>query len=172
MQTVLSLGASPCHLECDFDRGLLYIANYDGGSFAVYKLDMNSGAILGPEPIYREDYGKGSNAEPERQAEAHAHGVTLWGSYVYVVDLGADKIWHYKVEDHAVKKASPEFTEVPRGYGPRHMAVNGRYAYVVFELTSQVGIYEIDSANGGLKFLNSVRMMPQDNLGNTYIFDT
>ena len=50
--------------------------------------------------IYNEYYGKGSNVVPDRQEYAHAHGAFTWGPYVYVADLGSDKIWKYKVQKY------------------------------------------------------------------------
>jgi len=41
----------------------------------------------------------GSNVVPDRQADAHAHGAFVYKNFVYVADLGSDKIWHYKVRN-------------------------------------------------------------------------
>ena len=75
--------------------GLLHVSNYAGGSFTSFKIDENSGEIKGQ--VYNEYYGMGSNVVPDRQEYAHAHGAWTWGPYVYVADLGSDKIWCYKV---------------------------------------------------------------------------
>ena len=39
----------------------------------------------------------GSLVIPERQIESHLHGVATYKNYVYLADLGADKIHSYKV---------------------------------------------------------------------------
>jgi 6-phosphogluconolactonase (cycloisomerase 2 family) len=39
----------------------------------------------------------GSNVIPSRQADSHPHGAFAFRNFVYVPDLGADKIWHFKV---------------------------------------------------------------------------
>ena len=166
-QVVLSKGGFPCHTECDFERGIAYVANYTGGSFAAFKLDEN-GRIL-PEPILHEIYGQGSNVDKDRQEMAHAHGIALCGRYVYLADLGSDKIWHYVVssgdKELEIAKAKPGFTACPKGYGPRHMTFNGPFAYVVYELVSQVGVFKIDHKNGSLDFVENVRIMPEDTIG-------
>ena len=49
------------------------------------------------DQAYSEHYGPGSNVKPDRQKDAHAHGAFTFGPFVYVADLGSDKIWHYVV---------------------------------------------------------------------------
>ena len=46
-QTVLSMGADPTHLNFDKAKGILYVANYNGGNFAAYKInpDGSFGAL-------------------------------------------------------------------------------------------------------------------------------
>ena len=39
----------------------------------------------------------GSGVVPDRQDKAYAHGAFVYKNFVYVADLGADKIWHFKV---------------------------------------------------------------------------
>lgn len=79
----------------DEENGILHVANYGGGSYTAYSIDKSTGAIL--EEIFFEDYGKGSNVDPDRQADAHAHMVFFVNEFIYVVDLGSDEIHHYKV---------------------------------------------------------------------------
>ena len=79
----------------DENNGVLHVANYGGGSYTAYSVDKSTGQIL--EEIFFEDYGEGSNVDPDRQADAHAHMVFFSGPHIYVVDLGSDKIHQYKV---------------------------------------------------------------------------
>jgi 6-phosphogluconolactonase len=80
----------------DEEHGILHVANYGGGSYVAYSVDKTNGEIL--EEIFFEDYGKGSNVDPDRQADAHAHMAFFIKEFIYVVDLGSDKIHHYKVK--------------------------------------------------------------------------
>lgn len=75
---------------------MVHVANYASGSFTSLKIDADSGEFEGL--VYNEYYGKGSNVKPDRQEYAHAHGTWTFGPFVYVADLGSDKIWHYKVQ--------------------------------------------------------------------------
>ena len=96
LQVFLTKGESPCHVVLDEDNGILHVANYKGGSYTAFSVDNTTGEIM--EQIFFEDYGKGSNVDPVRQADAHAHMVFFVNQFVYVVDLGSDKIHHYKVD--------------------------------------------------------------------------
>ena len=80
----------------DEEYGILHVVNYGGGSYVAYSVDTTNGEIL--EEIYFEDYGKGSNVDPDRQADAHAHMAFFINEFIYVVDLGSDEIHHYKVK--------------------------------------------------------------------------
>ena len=145
-------------MALDDFRKLLYVANY-GNSFSAFQIDDN-GKIV--KEVYNEAYGKGSNVVTERQGEAHPHAVYMWYDYVYVVDLGSDKIWRYRVtpEDMGGKKQwkleKSGSTDTPKGWGPRHMAFHHFTAYVVFELETKIGVFQMDAPTGELRFLNDV----------------
>ena len=82
-------------MNLDEKNGILHVANYNGGSYIAFSIDKNNGAIK--DQIYFENYGKGSGVVPDRQEYAHSHMVFFVKELIYVVDLGSDKIWHYKV---------------------------------------------------------------------------
>ena len=152
-QVVSSLGGAPCHLTLDKTRKVLFATNYVN-NLSAFQLD-DEGKI-GHE-ILNEAYGAGSNAVPDRQADAHPHGVYMYNDFVFVVDLGADKIWRYRIT-----KATPNgktqiekvgSTDTPLGWGPRHMTIKNNTAYVIFELETRIGVYNIDPLSGELKFV-------------------
>ena len=66
-------------------------------------------------------------------------------------------------QDGNLAKADPAFTETPPGFGPRHMAIHAdqALAFVVFELESYVGVYQIDEATGALSQKFLVDLMPE-----------
>jgi len=167
VQTFPSNGTGPCHVKVHTGYGLLHVSNYGGGSFTSYKIDENSGEIKGQ--IYNEYYGKGSNVVPDRQEYAHAHGAFTWGPYVYVADLGSDKIWKYKATEdgNLIKNEDEESQDLTAGFGPRHMAINSelKKAYVVFELQSYVGVYTMEEDNGFLAENYLVELMPEPSPG-------
>ena len=50
-----------------------------------------------------------------KQADAHAHGVYIHNNYSYVPDLGADKIWIYKVCGTRTGKAKGDWSPAKFG---------------------------------------------------------
>jgi hypothetical protein len=58
-------------------------------------LDFYKGNIQ--ELAFTKKFGAGSNFYPDRQADAHPHGSFPFKNFVYVTDLGGDKIHHFQV---------------------------------------------------------------------------
>ena len=155
VQSVRSMGDDPCHLIVDKTKNLVYISNYAveaNGVFAVYSL-MSDGSL--GDLIYTEDYGKGS----------HAHGTVVNGNFVYVADLGSDKIWQYTCAGGKISKLNPECISTHSGSGPRHMVVHGALSvlYVLNELDSTITAYQIDKVSGQLtEIMNTYKTLPKD----------
>ncbi|HEX2536349.1 MAG TPA: lactonase family protein, partial [Chitinophagaceae bacterium] len=111
---------------------------------------------------------EGTGANKERQEKAHVHATVLSPDqrYVYVPDLGMDKVMAYRFQPAAEKPlqpAQPVFVRSEPGSGPRHFTFhpNGKWAYLVEELTGTVVAYRY--ANGKLTSLDRKATHP-----NTY----
>jgi 6-phosphogluconolactonase len=91
----------------------------------------------------------GSSVNRQRQAGPHAHSTVLSpdGNSVYVADLGLDQILSYKVG--GLTPNDPPYTRIAQGAGPRHLAFtpNGRYAYVMTEMTASVVAFRYEGGN-------------------------
>ena len=65
-----------------------------------------------------------------------------------------------------IVKADPPFTELPPGFGPRHMTLTTRFpkskqrVYVINELQSYISIFELDDESGRLESQGIVETMP------------
>ena len=88
-------GAHPCHLAVHPSGRLLAAANYTGGSVSLHRLD-GAGAIA-PATTVLALTGHGPVAD--RQNAAHAHQVVFTEHDLFVVDLGSDRIWRYRLDD-------------------------------------------------------------------------
>ncbi len=68
-----------------------------------------------------------------------------------------------------MEKADPAFTATPPGYGPRHMAIHEDFglAYVIYELQSYIGVYEIDKTTGKLTEKFMVKILEETGPGDT-----
>jgi 6-phosphogluconolactonase len=116
------------------------VANYVGGSVAL--LPVLDDGHLGEVCAFQQH--KGSGAHPTRQEGPHAHSVTFDpdGHFLYVADLGIDKvlIYRYDEETGSLEPHGPGFAPLSPGSGPRHCAIHptGQYFYVVNELGNTV----------------------------------
>jgi len=114
----------------------------------------------------------GSSVNPDRQKGPHAHCITFDPGYrfVFVCDLGLDKILAYRLDEQRGKltAADPAFTAAKPGAGPRHMAFrpDGRFAYVINELNSTVTTYAYTTSTGRLHEIATVSSLPPHFEGN------
>jgi 6-phosphogluconolactonase len=109
---------------------------------------------------------KGSSINRGRQEAAHAHGVYLDAAnrFVFVPDLGLDKVMVYRFDENqgSLTANDPAFVATAAGAGPRHFAFhpNGRYAYVINELNSTLTAMSYDAERGVLHPLQNVSTLP------------
>ncbi len=155
-------GADPCHVVHDHTGKTAWVANYSGGSLAVYPVE--EGGRLG-EMLYFEQF-HGSGPVKDRQEAAHAHSTSIShdNRWAVVADLGADRMHVFEIAGSPikVKPANPAFASAPAGAGPRHsvFSLDGRFLYVVNELTSSLSTYSFDTTKGALKVLHTVSALP------------
>lgn len=156
-------GKNSTHLTLDNSGKTVFVANYTSGNIAVLPVD-ESGFLLPPSENYQH---QGSGPNPKRQTSPHAHGVYLdaLNQFLYVPDLGADKIFIYQWDEKKKKlsKNNPEFASLKPGDGPRHFVVHPQkpWAYVCNELTLTVTAFEVNSSNGALTTLQTISTLPQ-----------
>ena len=82
--------------------------------------------------------------------------------FLMVADLGADKVFQYAVDvsnPKALNPASPPFTSVKPGAGPRHLTFhpNGKFAYLILEMEAAVAAF--DYKDGQLKEKQVISMV-------------
>ena len=77
------------------------------------------------------------------------------------VDLGIDKIITYEVKDSTLIEVNS--LSVNPGSGPRHIAFhpNGKYAYVMTELSSEVIALTYNSEEGSFTELQYISTLPE-----------
>jgi 6-phosphogluconolactonase len=156
-------GAGPCYIALDHEGKYLLVANYGGGTVAVYPL--GPGGEMGPACSVIQH--KGSGANPSRQVAPHAHSINLDSANKFAVaaDLGLDKLLVYRFHGltGTLVPSDPPFTAVAPGSGPRHFAFHpdGHHAYVINERTSTVTAFDYDSELGVLKELQTLSTLPE-----------
>ena len=92
-----SKGTAPAHVSLDTTNHLLHVTNYDfeSGTYAAYKLDKGTGVIR--ENIFVDNFTSEIEIGLQGQKASHAHQTVTHNNFIYVVDLGLNKIIHYQV---------------------------------------------------------------------------
>ena len=164
LQQVSSLGRDPAHLSLDKTGRHLLVANYSGGSVAVFPIGKDG--RLGPRSAFVQHAG--SSANPERQEGPHAHAIQAANDnrFILVADLGLDKLLIYRFDGKAgsLTPGRPEYVKSEPGSGPRHLAFapSGRFVYAVNELSSTVSVYAYGPGSGTLDWRRTVPTLPKD----------
>jgi 6-phosphogluconolactonase len=164
LNEVASRGADPCYIVVDKSGKYVLVANYSGGSVAVFPILADG--KLGEASAFVQHSGKGPNAE--RQEGPHAHSIDLSPDqrFAMVDDLGLDELLVYKFDSAKGTLApnDPPFAKLDAGAGPRHFVLrpDGKFAYVVAEMGRSVTVFSNDAANGKLQSLQTITTLPKD----------
>jgi len=167
LNEVASRGADPCYITVDKTGKYVLVANYTGGSLAVFPV-LEDGT-LGEASAFIQHSGHGAN--PKRQEKAHAHSIDLSpdNRLAMVDDLGLDELLVYKFDSSkgSLTPNSPPFVKLDAGAGPRHLALSpsGKFAYVVAEMQSTVTVLSNDSDSGTPHRLQTISTLPKSFTG-------
>jgi 6-phosphogluconolactonase len=137
-------------------------ANYDGGFVEV--LALAADGSLDRQVAFVQHEGR--SVHPERQTRPYAHCVRVdpENRFALVADLGLDQVRLYRFDASSGGLAPHEPAVVPvsPGSGPRHLAwhPNGRWLYLVEEISSEVGLFSWTSTTGTLQPVQSVPALP------------
>ena len=160
-----SAGDYPCHLRLDHAGRRLAVANYGGGSVAVFPI-LPDGS-LGEMTALVQHSGEGPN--PARQEGPHAHSSIFSPDdrFLIVADLGIDRLVVYAVDGSALTTYG--WTATAPGAGPRHLAFqpDGEHLFAANELDNTLTSYWYDAARGFLESLQTVPTLPPDAPANT-----
>ena len=149
-----TVGTGPCHLVVDATGKYLIVANYAGGSVAMFRVG-DDGALS--EACDFVQHAGGSGVVPERQLEPHAHSVTITpdNRHVVVCDLGLDKVMVYRInhDEGKLELQEDSSSDSRPGEGPRHFAFHpdGKTAFAINEIGMTISAYDFDAASGNLE---------------------
>ena len=78
-------------------------------------------------------------------------------------DLGTDKVVIYKMELDSAELSPHGHGSCPAGSGPRHLVFhpNGKFAYVINELSNSVTAFEYDAKAGALNPIQTIESLPE-----------
>ncbi len=164
-------GFAPCHISFDKTGKFVFVCNYVGGVVKMYKRD-DDGRLIPTDVLHL----KGSTNHP-RQESAHPHSTTVSpdNNFIFIADLGSNKIWSYNIdfENGKLLPNTPVSIDLTEGAGPRHFTFDksGKYAYVIDELDNRINAYSYDKNLGILTNLQSVSTLPENFEGDSYCAD-
>ena len=145
INSVPSGGDAPAYVSIDSAQKWVVTANYSGGNISVFK--TGEGGALQPATQTLAHEGYGVNVTRQEQPHPHAAMFSPDGKFVYVPDLGNDRLYSYSFDANnnasPLTATDPAYTELPDGSGPRHIAFspNGKFAYLLSELSGMVTVY-------------------------------
>ena len=146
---------APCYIAEDNSGQFVYVANYIGGVVMGYKKDAEGNLV------------KVQNLKLPNASKSHPHSVNISADnkFVYIPDLGNDKIWIFNLDTRTgklVPNAQPSVS-LEEGAGPRHFAFSktGEFAYSINELNSTVSTFKVQKG-GGLEAVGNNSSLPED----------
>ena len=154
-----------CFLATDVDGKYLYVAGYHDGKVTVVhtRRDGSLGRIM--DGVYH----KGLGSVAERNFRPHVNCVrpTPDNKYLCAVDNGIDQVKIYRINKRQHKLELVDILRCPRESGPRiiRFSADGRFAYILFELSNEIKVYSYDGSGSTPEFelLQSVSTLRKPN---------
>lgn len=161
LNVVPSRGADPCHLSPDRTGRWLFVANYSGGSVAVFPI-RDDGSLGEASQLVQ--FTGSTKADPVRQEGPHAHSVDISpdNQTLYVSDLGNDRIVTFAFDATTGTLRQRAHTMLEPGTGPRHLAFSRdrRYLYSLGELTATITTF-----TAAMEEIQTISTLPKDYAG-------
>jgi 6-phosphogluconolactonase len=164
-------GDHPCYVSVDKTGRWVAAGNYSSGSLSVFPVHAN-GSLGAATTIIQHE---GSGPDKARQNSPHVHCALFAADnrFLFVPDLGTDKVMIYAFEELTGKLAPAEqpFVQSTGGAGPRHFCFHpqNKYAYLMEEISGTVVMYAYK--NGRLKVKQRISSMPVGDTGNAAAAD-
>jgi len=156
-------GRMACHLVVDPEEQLVITASYGDGSISVFPTTPDG--KIAAQTDAKKFEGAGPN--PSRQTQPHAHFATTdpAGKFAYICDLGADKIWIFRIDpgNGTLTPADPAFAATPAGGGVRHMTFlrHAPFAYANNEMGLSVTAFSHNPETGALTTIQTLSTVPE-----------
>jgi len=133
-------GSTPCYVAIDKTGRWLFAGNYGSGNLTVHPINAD-GTIDTIKQLIQHT-GNGPNQSRQQAPHVHCTYVSPDNKYLYVPDLGIDKVMIYPInaEDGTLNETNATFYKVDAGGGPRHITFtkDGRFGYLVEEMSGAV----------------------------------
>ena len=161
LSRVDSGGGGATYLTYDARRSVLFVANYGDGRVAA--IPVAADGTLGQAASIQADYGIGPGSR-QKSPHAHATAVAPGSRFMLVPDLGADRVFVYRIAPKGgeLSRADPEFVQMPAGTGPRHLVFSqdSRFAFLATELSGEIYTLRWNGSTGRLAIRSRVALDP------------
>ncbi|MDX6187934.1 lactonase family protein [Flavobacterium sp. Fl-318] len=154
-------GENPVYVSVHKSGKWLVNGNYTEGSVSVYPL-LENGKI---DSIAQNFQYQDGSVNKERQTRSHIHSTIFSPQYDYLFlpDLGADKIRCYQfdaTQKQPLTATETPFTKTDPESGPRHLSFhpNQKFAYCIEEMSGTISAYGYE--NGILQKIQKVNTHP------------
>lgn len=154
-------GENPVYVSVHKSGKWLVNANYTEGSVSVHPL-LGNGKIDSLAQNFQ--YSDGS-VHKERQTRSHVHSAVFSPQfdYVFLPDLGADKIRCYGFDENQkqpLTETKNPFTKTDLEAGPRHFTFhsNQKFGYCIEEMAGAISVYQY--SNGTLEKIQRINTHP------------
>ncbi|WP_289661879.1 lactonase family protein [Flavobacterium panacagri] len=154
-------GENPVYVSVHKSGKWIANANYTEGSVSVFPI-LENGKI---DSIAQNFQYMDGSTHKERQTKSHVHSAVFSPQYDYLFlpDLGADKIRCYAFDENQKKplmETQNPFTKTDLEAGPRHFTFhpNQKYGYCIEEMAGQISVYKYE--NGVLNKVQRIATHP------------
>lgn len=145
-------GMRGCFLATDVDGKYLYVAGYHDGKVTV--VHTHSDGSLGS--LMDGVFHRGLGSVAERNFRPHVNCVrpTPDNKYLCAVDNGIDQVKVYRINKRRHKLELVDILRCARESGPRiiRFSQDGRFAYILFELSNEIKVYSYDGSGKNPEF--------------------
>ena len=156
-----SQGKDPCYISIEQTGRYALVANYSGGNAAMLPIQPDGGLRPATDVVQH----SGSSVHPERQTAPFVHSILPdpANRFAIAADLGADKLVVYEMDLEQGKLKKHVEVDVTPGSGPRHSIFhpNGKYLYLINELSSTITVYRYKSDLGSLEEIQTISTLPE-----------
>ena len=148
-------GDDPCYISVDNTGKWVVVGNYSSGSLKAMR--VMDGRLQEDSRVIRHT---GHSINKERQEKPHVHCTYFDANnkYLYVPDLGIDKVMIYRFNVNNGDLFNVGSAGVELGSGPRHIIIspNGKYAYLMEEIKGRVSVFSVSSQTGTLDKIQTI----------------
>lgn len=145
-------GMRGCFLSLDQEGKYLYVAGYHDGKVTVVhtREDGRLGDIM--DGVFHR--GLGSVAERNFRPHVNCVRPTPDNKYLCAVDNGIDQVKLYSIDRRTNKLRLVDILRCNRESGPRiiRFSANGKFAYLLFELSNEINVYSYDGEGKNPQF--------------------